>query len=66
MTNKYQHIRVNGYWKDDKSPIIDRIVTPDVWDGYEDEEDEDIFYYLEGSPILGDHGDFVLTEIIEE
>ena len=32
-----------------------------TWDGIEDAKDEAIFFYTEGKPIIGDHGDFVVT-----
>ena len=33
------------------------------WDGEEDWEDESIFFYLDGANPIGNHGDFVITEL---
>ena len=63
--NKYNPIYVNGFWNDNGKPFFNMSVTEEVWDGVEDQDDQDIFYYMEGTPILGDHGDFTITEIVE-
>ena len=62
---KYQTIYVNGYWKDDKQPFYHMKVALGDWDGVEDWEDETISFYLDGYPPLGEHCDFVITEIEE-
>ncbi len=59
---KYQTLTVNGYWLDDNKPFTGMTVALGEWDGIEDVEDEGIFYYLDGTPVLGQHGDFVITE----
>jgi hypothetical protein len=63
MKSKYNSIEVNGHWNDTKQPFYGMWVTEDTWDGVEDEHDEEIFYYMDGAPIIGDHGDFTITEI---
>lgn len=59
-------ILADGYWKDDGMPFIGMRVALSYWNEIDDEKDLDIFYYLDDEPILGDHGDFVLTEFYEE
>ena len=60
----------HGYWKptvwnESKQYFTDMVVCDGVWDGIEDAEDERIFFYLDDAPPLGDHGEFVITEILE-
>lgn len=59
---KYQTITANGYWLDNNQPFTGMTLALGEWDGVEDSEDEGIFYYLDGKPALGQHGDFVITE----
>ncbi len=55
-----------GYWKDSKDPFHYMVVADGVWDGIEDAKDERIFYYTDGVlPVIGDHGDFVITSAEE-
>ena len=61
--SKYQTIEVNGYWVDNKEQFNCMTVALGYWDGVEDAEDEGIFYYLDGAEPIGNHGDFVITEI---
>lgn len=61
---KYQTVQANGYWIDGNEPFTGMTVALGEWDGIEDAEDESIFYYLDGAPALGQHGDFVITETI--
>jgi hypothetical protein len=63
---KYETIKVNGYWIDSKQPFSGMTVALGEWDGIEDDEDERIFFYLDGLPALGRHSDFVITEVLEE
>jgi hypothetical protein len=60
---KYKILSANGYWNDTKEQFFDMAICPDSWDGIEDAEDEGIFYYLDGVPAIGDHGDFTITEV---
>ena len=62
---KYQTITANGYWKDNKESFSEMTVCLNSWDGEEDAEDERIFFYLDGKPPVGDHGEFVITEVLE-
>ena len=62
--SKYQTIEVNGYWVDNKEQFNCMTVALGYWDGVEDAEDEGIFYYLDGAEPIGDHGDFVITEVM--
>ena len=55
----------NGYWNDSKERFENMIVSDETWDGLEDAKDEEIFFYTDGFPLLGDHGDFTITEIDE-
>jgi hypothetical protein len=52
---------VNGFWHDDGARFDGYIVAAGVWDGVTN--DDDIFYYLEGAPVLGDHGEFTIVEV---
>ena len=61
--NKYTTLLVNGYWLDSKETFNDMMVALESWDGVEDEEDEHIFYYLDGKSVLGEHDEFCITEI---
>jgi hypothetical protein len=54
-------ILADGYWMDDQHQFFGKRISLGDWDGIEDEKDENIFYYLEGAPILGKHGEFVIT-----
>jgi len=55
-----------GYWKDSNDPFHYMVVADGVWDGIEDAKDERIFYYTDGVlPVIGDHGDFVITSAEE-
>lgn len=37
------------------------VVCSGTWDGKEDDRDASIFFYTNGEPVIGDHGDFVVT-----
>jgi hypothetical protein len=53
----------NGYWKDNNESFCGMVVSDQEWDGLEDAKDEKIFFYTDGLPVMGDHGEFVITEI---
>lgn len=53
----------NGYWKDNKENFYGMMVSDQEWDGLEDAKDEKIFFYTDGLPVMGDHGEFVITEV---
>lgn len=46
-------LAVTGYWQDDPTHVFSVIVSPDAWDG--DENDNHIFYYMDKVPLqVGD------------
>ena len=53
-----------GYWKDNPQQTIYVTICDGDWDGVEDAADEGIFFYTNGDPVLGDHGEFVITSAI--
>jgi hypothetical protein len=53
----------SGFWNDDKKPFSGMIVANYSWNGLEDFEDERIFFYTDGFPVIGNHGEFTITEI---
>ena len=44
-------INVEGYWQDSPDTRYWVNVSLGSWDGYEDEKDRDIFYYMDGEPL---------------
>jgi hypothetical protein len=61
----YATVQVNGYWVGNSEPFEDVTVALGDWDGVEGADDESIFFYLNGAPIIGNHGDFVITGVTE-
>ena len=59
---KYETVTANGYWTDSGEPFVGMVLALGEWDGVEDCDDEEIFFYLDGAEPIGDHGDFVITE----
>ena len=58
----------DGYWKanpelamHETEPFYALAVSDGEWDGVEGEADNRIFFYTEGFPVVGDHGEFVIT-----
>jgi hypothetical protein len=51
----------DGHWVDNEQPFSGMVVSDGEWDGLEDAKDERIFYYTDGEPVVGDHGEFVIT-----
>ena len=51
----------DGYWIDTKENFNGMVVSDGEWNGVEDAKDEQIFYYTDGEPVVGDHGEFVIT-----
>lgn len=49
-----------GYWKDNNEEIDNVTICSSKFDDVA-ENDDDIFYYAINEPVLGDHGDFVIT-----
>jgi len=64
---KYETITVDGYWDDShKEPRTGYVVALGSWDEVEDDEDQSIFYYMDGESLkIGDviAGGFVVTAI---
>ncbi len=69
--NTIEFFKVNGYWKDDKSPIEAAIIKST--DEYDDREDDDIFFYgmsevnIQEAIVLSEDTihDFVITSYIK-
>lgn len=55
----------DGYWHDDGKFFHGVIVSDGDWDGIEDAKDEQIFFYTDGEPVIGDHGEFVIEHAEE-
>jgi hypothetical protein len=63
---KYETKVCEGYWEDEPDNIYSVNIAMGDWDGKEDYEDESIFFYMDGEPlvigaIVADS--FVITEI---
>jgi len=64
--SKYETISVEGHWDDEPEYTFTVKVALGEWDEMEDDDDCEIFYYLDGSPIkVGDviADGFVVTAI---
>lgn len=55
----------DGRWYDDGKFFHGVIVSDGDWDGIEDAKDEQIFFYTDGEPVIGDHGEFVIEHAEE-
>ena len=55
----------DGRWHDDGKFFHGVIVSDGDWDGIEDAKDEKIFFYTDGEPVIGDHGEFVIEHAEE-
>jgi hypothetical protein len=53
----------SGYWKDTGQRFENYIACDGEWDGIEDTRDLNIFFYTDGLPVMGDHGDFVIDRV---
>jgi hypothetical protein len=65
---KYETKHCEGYWEDEPNNIYPVTVALGEWDEVEDYEDENIFFYMDGEPlvvgaIVADS--FVITNIEE-
>lgn len=63
---KYEFRDCEGHWVDDPERIMGVRIALGEWDGIEDSEDEEIFYYMDGEPlakgvVISDG--FVITEV---
>ena len=69
--SKYQTKKCTGFWLPDddtasKVRIVDVWIALDSWDEEEDEEDQSIFFYMDGEPLEEDliiSDGFVITHI---
>ena len=57
-------VYANGFWNDTKQKFSGKPVCLGSWDGNED--DDNIFFYCDGEPVIGNHGDFTITDIEQE
>jgi hypothetical protein len=63
---KYKTVSVEGHWEDDPENTSTVKVALGEWDEVEDDEDQSIFYYMDGEPLkVGDviAEGFVVTAI---
>lgn len=67
-----KYFSCTGYWTDDgtggespSSHFNNMIVCDGEWNGIEDASDERIFFYTDGLPVVGNHGEFVITTAYE-
>ena len=49
---KYETKVCEGYWEDEPNNIYSVNIAMGDWDGKEDYEDEQIFFYMEGEPLV--------------
>lgn len=55
----------DGRWHDNNETFQGMVVSDGDWDGIEDAKDEKIFFYTDGEPVIGDHGEFVIEHAEE-
>lgn len=55
----------DGRWHDNNQTFQGMVVSDGDWDGIEDAKDEQIFFYTDGEPVIGDHGEFVIEHAEE-
>lgn len=60
---KYDTVIASGFWTGTGERFDGMVLALGSWDGEEDAEDEGIFFYLDGEPALGDHGDFYIEKV---
>jgi hypothetical protein len=51
--------RCDVYWKT-TNQSFNVVMSDGEWDGEEGAKDDLVFFYTEGSPVMGDHGEFVV------
>jgi hypothetical protein len=49
---KYETKYCEGYWEDDPDNIYSVNIAMGDWDGKEDYADEQIFFYMDGEPLV--------------
>jgi hypothetical protein len=65
---KYETKYCEGYWEDEPSNIYSVNIALSDWDGKEDYADENIFFYMDGEPLVVGAvvaDSFVITSIEE-
>ena len=66
---KYDTRECEGYWMDEPERFLPVTIALGDWDGLEDDEDQEIFYYMDGEPLkvgtVVSEG-FYITRIEEE
>jgi hypothetical protein len=63
---KYTTKTASGYFEDEPANIYDVTIALEEWDGAEDAEDEGIFFYMDGEPLIVGAivaDSFVITEV---
>ena len=55
---KYNYIDARGYWDDDAHKAFDVKISTSKWDGKFDDDDHQIFYYLDEDETLKE-GDII-------
>lgn len=60
--SKYNIKLARGYWNDTRE-LFTHVIALDSWDGIEDDDDAQVFYFFDGDEPLGNHGDFTITEL---
>jgi hypothetical protein len=65
---KYETVWCQGHYVDEPSFTYEVLIAKDEWDETYDAEDEKIFYYMDGEPLVvgADLDGFVITKILEE
>jgi hypothetical protein len=48
---KYETRDCEGYWMDEPERVFSVQIALGDWDGVEDEDDQEIFYYMDGEPL---------------
>ena len=55
----------DGYWNSNGEHTGESfecmVISDGTWDGLEDAKDEEIFFYTDGLPVVGNHGDFTIV-----
>ena len=62
--SRYKLRLAEGFWNDTKESFS-HVIALDSWDGIEDDDDAQVFYFFDGEEPLGSHGDFTITRITE-
>lgn len=63
---KYTTKDASGYFEDDPANIYTVTIALEEWDGIEDHEDESIFFYMDGQPLISGAivaDNFIITEV---